>query len=73
MLKRKEKPKDFDLSVVYLPEDELKQLDIHYPPNKKVRPVLLVCIYNTKQLAIEIAHYLKDGTNNCSTGCNHDK
>ncbi len=78
MLKKLKKllTKSFDLSVVWLPKDEVDQLDKYYPnpdDKKPTYPVLLVSIYNTKQLAISIANCLKGSTNDTSEGNNDSK
>lgn len=67
------KDKPFDLSVVWLPFHNLSKLDGLYPisnKNERTIPVLMVCIYNTEQLATDIAKHLKGGTNDSSDSNN---
>lgn len=53
--------------IIKLPADGLSEVAKHYGQLKgDYVPMVLVVIYNTQQLAAEIAKALKDSTGNCS-------
>ena len=57
--------------IINLPADGLSDVVEHYGQLKGDSvPMQLVVIYNTKQLATEIAKALKDSTSNCGKSNN---
>ena len=60
--------------VIMLPENGLSRLVNHYESSGgKDIPIILVALYNTEQLAVEIAKCLKNGTDNCCEGNDNGK